>query len=264
MSNTHIQNVISILQKSKISIASLAPAWKNYFPDISEKAFIGALKKAGFWGVSETALGVDLVTALVAQKIERDNRTLKKSGASRVYITAACPAAAVYIRQKFPEFAENIILESSPLLQHAAMLKTLYGNDCAVVFIGPCPIKKQEASTCKSVDGALSFREVSDFFEKKKIHLDTFNAAIDKQADTYGSSFVPYKFTITEKPLHTYEDGGISNSFSKYDVSVSCSAIFGLDNLEKKLIRCKSTVEGGAHLLITLACPGGCSKCMYK
>ena len=61
--------------KGKV-IASVAPSFAAEFSDFTYQEFIAALKKLGFWGVSETALGADLVSAELAKylkdKIEGD------------------------------------------------------------------------------------------------------------------------------------------------------------------------------------------------
>jgi len=267
LTNKSIQKLEKLLQENKIVIASIAPSWKTFFPKISKKELILALKKIGFWAVSETALGVDFVTATVAQKIERDNKIYEKSSqkSDRLYITAACPTCVNFIRTKFPEFEKNIIFESSPLFQHAKMLKNLYGSDCAVVFIGPCPAKKTEAEKCSFVDCVLTFNDLEQNFESVlKMNFEPACDFCENKVD-----YVPYCADFLEKDIFLL-DGGILESFSKYNIDVSCKTIFGLENLSKSLIdfseNCdkENTEQARAELWIPLACPGGCSKCIYS
>src|SRR6185369_15935099 len=52
-----------MLESTPRTIASLAPSFICEFPGVTPPQLIAAIKKLGFWGVSETALGAQCVSA---------------------------------------------------------------------------------------------------------------------------------------------------------------------------------------------------------
>ena len=67
--------------------ASLAPSWVSEFNDIAPGQLIRALKQLGFAGVSETALGAQLVSARVAKDLDE--------GKPGLLLSSACPTAVL-------------------------------------------------------------------------------------------------------------------------------------------------------------------------
>ena len=63
-----------MLTLKKSVFVSLAPSYVTEFPDVKAAQMIGALKKLGFAGVSETALGAQQVSAQAAKKRRRTTR----------------------------------------------------------------------------------------------------------------------------------------------------------------------------------------------
>ena len=74
-----------LLAESAPVYASLAPSWVSEFTDITPGQLIRALKLLGFTGVSETALGAQLVSARVAKELDTGKPGLLRS--------SACPTA---------------------------------------------------------------------------------------------------------------------------------------------------------------------------
>ena len=60
-----------LIQLKKRVIVSLAPAFSSEFPEFTPNQIVAALKKLGFWGVSETALGADFVSAYLAEEFKK-------------------------------------------------------------------------------------------------------------------------------------------------------------------------------------------------
>ena len=80
--------------------ASIAPSFPAYFPGVSLEQLASALKKLGFAGVSETALGAQIVSTQTAAFLQKTDLPL--------VISSACPACVDYIRKYHPEFTRNI------------------------------------------------------------------------------------------------------------------------------------------------------------
>ena len=109
---------------------SLAPSYVSEFGDIPVGRLISAIKRLGFAGVSETALGAELVTA--------ETERFLAAAPEGVYLSSACPVVVDYIRKYAPELTANITPIVSPMIAHAKILKELYGDDIKIIFAGPC------------------------------------------------------------------------------------------------------------------------------
>nr|MCR5699104.1 4Fe-4S binding protein [Treponemataceae bacterium] len=195
--------------KSRVFV-SLAPSFASEFPDFTSGQIVAALKKLGFTGVSETALGADFVSAQIAQDLEAacatadaggtegagcDNSAgcnnsagesfdagckksaLESTGRGQMlFLSSACPAVVEFIKLYRPEFARYITDRASPLLAHSRFLKKYYGNDIGIVFIGPCIAKKREADTWDSIDCSLTFNDLKRWFEEENIRASEMSA----------------------------------------------------------------------------------------
>lgn len=162
-------NARELINTGKQVIVSLAPSWISDFPGIPAEVMITALKKLGFAAVSETALGAQAVTAKVA--------ALLKTHKAGAMISSACPVIVDYISKYQDNFVPAISKLFSPALTHARMLRQKLGNNIAVVFIGPCIAKKNEADRHPElIQTALTFNELRKWFEQEDIDLNTLQA----------------------------------------------------------------------------------------
>ncbi len=126
---------------------------------------IGALKKLGFAGVSETALGAQQVSAQAA--------ALLTENPERVLASSACPTVVCYLQKHRPGGAELLTGLLSPLLTHCKMLRQHFGADIGIVFIGPCIAKKIEAAQHPELlDVVLTFEDLRRWLEQEKIAPD--------------------------------------------------------------------------------------------
>jgi iron only hydrogenase large subunit-like protein len=108
-----------LLARKKSVFVSLAPSYVTEFPGIRAPQIIGALKKLGFAGVSETALGAQQVSAQAA--------ALLKKNPNRVLASSACPTVVAYLQKHRPNGAALLTGLMSPLLTHCRMLRQILG-----------------------------------------------------------------------------------------------------------------------------------------
>jgi PAS domain-containing protein len=145
-------------------IASLAPSFAAEYPGVRPGQLVSALKKLGFFAVSETALGAQQVSASILE--------LMREEPGKIRISSACPSVVDFIRKYHPECLPNVCSVLSPLLAHCKMLRAYYGNDIAVVSIGPCIAEKQEAEEHPELlDVALTFEDLNFWLNEKNINL---------------------------------------------------------------------------------------------
>ena len=238
-----IDKVKTLLLTGKKVYVSLAPSWAGVY-EFSKEKMIAALKKLGFAGVSETALGAQEVSIQTA-------KMLNKSGAG-LYISSACPVIDDYIRLYKPEFANNITPIASPALTHAGLLKDTYGDDIKVVFIGPCIAKKNEADKHPDlISVALTFDELNYWIKEEFID-------VDKIETDENCKFVPE--SAYEGALYPLE-GGMNETIKRVGIDNNDVTFLGVSSLEafdKSLQNINPNKITNKIFVEALGCPGGC------
>lgn len=240
-----IEHVKKLLREKKNIYVSLAPSWVATFDCNSEK-IISALKKLGFKGVSETALG--------AQEISASTANFLKNSAKRFMISSACPVVVDYIRLYMSDYAKYITPIASPALTHAKILKQNYSKDSAVVFIGPCIAKKNEADLHPElIDRAITFKELQTWFLSEKINPKTIE--IESDSD---SKFVPE--IAHEGSLYPLE-GGMNETIKLHNLSqeIQLVNVSTIDSLKRYLTNLEPDNIQKTIFIEALACEGGCT-----
>lgn len=236
-----LEPVKRLIGSGKRVYVSLAPSWRAAFACTS-KQMIATLKKLGFSGVSETALG--------AQEVSIETARLLNQMEKGLMISSACPCIVKYIQLYKPALVPYLAPMASPALTHAQVLKNHFGQDIAIVFIGPCIAKKEESDHHKNlIDWALTFDEV-------KLWLKEADQKI-AEGDCADESFVPE--VACEGNLYPL-DGGMTETIKKVGIKETvhlCQACsleaFDLmvDSLKMENLKNPVFVEA-------LACAGGC------
>ncbi len=239
-----IEKVKRLFLLNKKVYVSLAPSWAGVY-DISKDKMISTLKRLGFTDVSETALGAQEVSIECA-------KLLNNSSEKGLYISSACPVVVDYIRLYKPNFAKNIVPIVSPALTHAKLLKETFGDDIAVVFIGPCIAKKKESDSHQNlIDVALTFEELNYWMKEEYISF--------KEVETVeNQSFVPV--SAYEGNLYPIE-GGMLETIKKVGVNekeVSLLSISSIKNLDKALNGIDEAKLTSKVFVEALGCDGGC------
>ena len=238
-----IEKVKTLLLTGKKVYVSLAPSWAGVY-NYSKEKMIATLKKLGFAGVSETALGAQEVSIQTA-------KMLNKSGAG-LYISSACPVIDDYIRLYKPEFANNITPIASPALTHAGLLKDTFGDDIKVVFIGPCIAKKNESDRHPDlISVALTFDELNYWIKEEFIDIDKIETNED-------CKFVPE--SAYEGALYPLE-GGMNETIKRVGIDNNDVTFLGVSSLEafdKSLQNINPNKITNKIFVEALGCPGGC------
>ncbi len=226
-------------------IVSLAPSFASEFPGLDPRALVGAIRKLGFFGVSETAIGADLVSAQTAETLRdasRDGRL------GPLFISSACPVAVEYVKRYMDELAPYVSDCASPLLAHARFLAGHFGPSVGVVFVGPCIAKKREADVFDGIDCAISFRDLKRWFADE---------GIDPSEGTSCADFIPFR--AAKGALYPI-DGGMIASLRKYPSNGRSDmlSVAGLSALEDSLRGLDPATLERPLFVEALACPGGC------
>ena len=231
------------LMKEKDRVfASLAPSFISEFPDIPTSAVIRAVKKLGFHGVSETALGAEQVSGTTARLLQ--DRT------PRVIISTACPVVVKYIRRYAPQYANCLMPHASPIISHCRLLREHFGPSIGIIFFSPCIAKKDESDANQNLlDVALTFEDLRRWLMEDQISFETGIGD--------GERFVPY--SAQEGALYPIDGGMIAGVKASCSVMESdCMSFSGIRGIQKAIAGLNEMRLSHPIFLELLACEGGC------
>lgn len=233
------KQIVDETEKAKVFIqsgapvyASLAPSFVANYDGIGIGAFREALKKLGFAGVEETAIGATIVK-------NEYNRILAEKNKD-IVISSCCHSINLLIQKYFPTLLPYLADVQSPMMAHCADIKRRVPN-AKTVFIGPCVAKKDEAVCYEGiVDAVLTFEELTNWLASENIGLECSG-----EEDSKGRA----RFFPTT--------GGILKSMKIELPEYSYMAIDGVDNCIAALNDIK---QGKTHrcFIEMSACYGSC------
>lgn len=246
MDKSYMVNVIDIIKKSEENkkykvYAVVAPSISSQFTYAKLGQVISGLKELGFYTVVEAALGADMVAM-------QESKELAEKG----FLTSSCcPAFVSYVKSAFPQLAEHISHNLSPM---AALAKYIKETDegAKVVFIGPCTAKKAEAqleSVKPYVDSVLTFEELQALFDSKDIDITTLDEDVLDNASYFGRIFA--------------RSGGLSDAVAQamkeqnIEFDLKPAVCDGIEACKLALLK-KSKNVLDANFIEGMACVGGC------
>ncbi len=248
-----IINVIDMIQKSAYDgshynkkykvYALVAPAIGSQFSYAKLGQVVSGIKKLGFHTVIEAALGADMVAYM-------ESKELAECGD---YLTSSCcPAFVDYIHKSFPNMADHISHNLSPMATIAQYIKST-DPTAKVVFMGPCTAKKmefQKESVRPYIDSVITFEELQALFDSKDIDIRELECDVLENASYYGRIFArsggladAVKQALKEQKLDDFELK-----------AVSCD---GIEACKIALLK-KSKNALDANFIEGMACVGGC------
>lgn len=232
-----------LIESGKDVYVSLAPSWISEFEGLPAENMIASLRRLGFRGVGETAVGAEEVSANIAKMLEQ-----KESG---LLISTACPAVVEYIRKYLPDMVGNLTPFSSPLLSHCRMLKDKLGNNIEIVFVGPCIAKKLEADAHPELLSlSLSFSDIRQWFKEAGIVPEDIHTSVyDKFVMTKAQEGTAY-------PI----EGGMVETIKPYPSADKAymMQIAGISNIKRELQNFNPENFDKPVFIECLACSGGC------
>lgn len=152
-----------LIQSGNPVYVSLAPSFIANYDGIGIGGMTTALKKLGFAGVEETAVGATIVKNEYEKMLASEQRD--------VVISSCCHSVNLLIQKYFPNLLPYLADVVSPMQAHALDIKRRV-PDAKVVFVGPCVAKKDEADHYEGiVDAVLTFEELTEWLKDEYVEL---------------------------------------------------------------------------------------------
>lgn len=221
-----------LIQSGRPVYVSVAPSFTANYIGVNIASFEQAMKKLGFAGASETAIGATIV--------KKHYDEMVGSAEHGVIISSCCHSINTLIQKYYPQALPNLARVLSPMQAHCTQIKKEH-QDAYTVFIGPCISKKDEAEQYPGiVDCVLTFEELTEWMNHEGV---AFEQAQDKVKGGKARLFPT--------------TGGILRSMACGNPSYSYLAIDGVENCMNAL---KDIIAGKlTNCFIEMsACVGSC------
>ena len=244
---SYILNVIDLIKKSDNNknyrvYAVVAPSVSSQFSYAKLGQVITGLKKLGFHTVVEAALGADLVAMSEAKELTEKG-----------FLTSSCcPAFVHYVKSEFPDLAEHISHNLSPMVEISKYIKKT-DPGAKAIFIGPCTAKKAEAqleSAKEHVDAVMTFEELQALFDSKGMDITTLEEDVLDNASYYGRIFAR-SGGLSDAVVQALKEQGLEDFPLK---AVACN---GIEECRLALLKKRKNVLD-ANFIEGMACLGGC------
>lgn len=229
--------------------AVLAPSWVSDFPAVSEGKMVAALRQLGFAGVSEAALGAQMVSAALVDEIMASD--------GKLFISSACPAADSFLNKYLPAVAPYVTPVVSPILACCRLMREKFGENIGIVFFSPCVAKKTESDAFPALlNVALTFTDLRRWFDEARI-------SPERQRAGGSEHFVPER--AVDGALYPVEGGMLQTMKARGITGVRCLTVSGLPEIARALDGIDPADLKEKVFLEVLACNGGCvnGPCMH-
>ncbi len=234
MSDT--EKLIDLLKNKSRLVAMLAPSFPIMYDSTK---IISQLRVLGFEKVVEVSVG--------AKETNRQLGEFIKANPEKRLITSPCASFVRFIRTKHPEYVQYLALNiDSPMTATAKIVAEKYPG-YQPVFIGPCIVKKLEASQDHPELNilVLTYKELEEVFKQMSVNTESLSSMTD--------------FDLSEASTRMYPtDGGLADSSGVRNIigDEAVRVVSGYKNCEAALIEFQNNPK--IKLLDILFCEGGC------
>lgn len=153
---------VRIMLQTGTVYASIAPSFAASYPGVGIDALEDALKKLGFAGVEETAVGATIVKKEYERILDEEK--------PNILVSSCCSSINLMLRKYYPEALFTLAPVITPMQAHCRDIKRRH-PEAKTVFIGPCISKKSEAAEEDAVDAVLMFDEFNRWLREEGIEL---------------------------------------------------------------------------------------------
>ncbi|MBP2025987.1 4Fe-4S dicluster domain-containing protein [Peptoniphilus stercorisuis] len=245
---TQIFQLIKAIKAGKNVYGAIAPSYIGQFgAKTSAAQVVEAIKLLGFKDVIEVGLGADVTTLHEAKEYLE-----KVPGEIPFMGTSCCYSWSLMIKNKFPEFSEQVSDTGSPMRYTAEYIKKI-DKDAVIAFIGPCTSKKLEALNTEiksEVDFVITFEELMGMFVAKEIEPSEIEVTKDLEESSASGRGYPVA-------------GGVAAAVKEVAQKLNPEKeikVQGANSLDEciKMLKIAKAGKYDGYLLEGMACPGGC------
>ncbi|EKE13887.1 MAG: hypothetical protein ACD_12C00767G0003 [uncultured bacterium] len=233
---TDADKLINLLQNKQKLVAMIAPSFPIMY---DHTKIVGQLKNLGFEKIVEVSVG--------AKETNRQLVEFIKANPEKRLITSPCASFVRFIKTKHREFLPYLAVDvDSPMVATAKIVKEKYPG-FQPVFIGPCIVKKLEASQDHPELNIL----VLTYKEIDSILTQLLPTTYQLQPTT--------SFDISESSTRMYPtDGGLTDSSGVRNLigDDAIRIVSGYKNCGAALTEFQNNPK--IKLLDILFCEGGC------
>ena len=238
-----------LVQSGKDVYVSLAPSWITEFEGVSREQMIAAIRRLGFRGVSETALGAEEVSANIAGLLDKAaNDALQVSAAPDMSQTACGEKDEDASAERSPERTSGVRedTDTGEAPQVSAANRLFISTACpAVVEYINKYVPERTANLTKLTSPLLAHCRLLKTALGKDIEVIFIGPCIAKK--------------IEEGTAYPVE-GGMIETLKPYEQSQKAylMQITGIDNIKRELKNIREEALDRPVFIECLACEGGC------
>lgn len=233
-------------QNGQKMIACLAPSFLSDYGDEKLENLLKVFYCLGFSGVSETAIGADLVA-------HQTNRFLTETQ-KEVVLATCCPSVVNYIKIYYPEYEGHLAPIVSPMIAHVRLLRAAGYTNHKLVFVGPCIAKKRESDIYENeTDAVITFEELGRLMESEGIYFSDMDRVELPRGFVIGASERAGLFPV---------DNGMISTMCKdvKPVDAGFMSFSGMKSVMEVCSELESWKPGKKVFVELMACDGGCIK----
>ena len=283
-----------LVQSGKDVYVSLAPSWITEFEGVSREQMIAAIRRLGFRGVSETALGAEEVSANIAGLLDKAaNDALQVSSAPDMSQTACGEKDEDASAERSPERTSGVRedTDTGEATQVSAANRLFISTACPAVveYINKYVPERTANLTkltspllahCRLLKTALG-KDIEVIFIgpciAKKIeadrHPDLLSLSLSftdlrqwlkdeniELKDIHTSVFDKFVMSKAEEGTAYPVEGGMIETLKPYEQSQKAylMQITGIDNIKRELKNIREEALDRPVFIECLACEGGC------
>jgi diguanylate cyclase (GGDEF)-like protein len=162
-----IPAVLELLGSERPVVAVLASEYVAAMHPLTFSEIERQLEDIGFTAVEDTVLGEELVAVAYEQAQARSESTLPQ-------LRSTCPVAVSWVSRFYPQLVETLVPVVPPYVAQARLIKSIYSEDVAIVYVSPCWARKTEVADpvfAGAVDVAIGFDELKRLFAQRPLRL---------------------------------------------------------------------------------------------
>jgi len=234
-------HVDDLLRGDRPVVALLATEFVAALYPMTPEGVEARLEAAGFFAVESTLLGEEAVAAAY------EVRHAACSGLP--IIRSTCPVVTDWVRTYHPALTGALAPLVPPYIAQARLIREMYDQDVAIVYVSPCFARKDEARSAQFkgvIDATIDFLELESALSRNE-------AAAAHPARERGGAGGRRPEPLKEISL---TDGYPRSTFETRDmISQEVRVVRGLAELDD-LLRAVEAGESAPHIIDTLNCEG--------